>query len=118
MTDPIVNRRKSIFLGIICLVIFAGIIVAGLWPFKFWPENKVEWLKDQNGVRFYGQGIIYSEKEIAMAPSFRSSNLPSSISVEICLQPELKQVLTLDASSLSLTTRDRKASSSVSGDPI
>jgi len=88
MTDPIVNKRKSIFLGIICLVIFAGIIVAGLWPFKFWPENKVEWLKDQNGVRFYGQGIIYSEKEIAMAPSFRSSNLPSPISVEICLQPE------------------------------
>ena len=52
--------RKNV-LGLICLVITAGILLAGLWPFNFWPENKVRWLKDQNGVQFFGQAIVFSQ---------------------------------------------------------
>jgi hypothetical protein len=55
-----VKREKRMFLGIINLVILGTIIVVGLWPFDFWPENKVKWLKDQNGIRFYGRGIVFA----------------------------------------------------------
>ncbi len=75
--------RKNVF-GIICLIVTAAIVIAGLWPFNFWPENKVKWLPNQNGVQFSGQAIIYST-----IPSFQSSNIPMEpLSLEICLQPE------------------------------
>ena len=47
-------------MGIICTSILLGILVAGLWPFNFFPENKVSWLPDRNGLQFNGQGIIES----------------------------------------------------------
>jgi hypothetical protein len=79
----LLSFRKNVF-GLICLVITAVIFLAGLWPFNFWPENKVRWLQDQNGVEFYGQSLIYST-----TPSFQSSSLPmESFSLEIWLQPE------------------------------
>jgi glycopeptide antibiotics resistance protein len=82
-------NRNNTFLGFIWLVIYAGILLIGLWPFNFWPENKVEWLKDQNGIHFYGQSIIYSEKEISNSTSFQSSSPPfSSITIEILVQPD------------------------------
>ena len=40
------------------------ILITGLWPFNFFPKNKVEWLPDRNGVYFYGQGIIVSPDSI------------------------------------------------------
>ena len=85
-------------LGLICLVITAGILVAGLWPFNFRPENKVKWLHDQNGVEFYGLSIIYSTillfqhsnfplESATTIPSFQSSTIPvRSFSIELCLQ--------------------------------
>ncbi len=101
----LLNFRKNL-LGLICLVITAMIFLAGLWPFNFWPENKVRWLKDQNGVEFYGQGIVFSALPSVFAvltrdsqlatrnklltnaiPPFQHSNIPvNSISIELCLQ--------------------------------
>jgi VanZ family protein len=37
-----------------------AILVATLWPFNPSPKNRVYWLKDQNGVRFAGKGIVRS----------------------------------------------------------
>jgi hypothetical protein len=34
--------------------------MAGLWPFNFYPKNKVKWLENQSGLDFYGQAIVYS----------------------------------------------------------
>jgi len=80
--NKLLNVRKNL-LGIICLVITAVILLAGLWPLDFWPENKVRWLQDQNGVQFYGQAIIHST-----IPFFQSSNIPmESFSIELWLQP-------------------------------
>jgi hypothetical protein len=45
-------------LGIICISVLLGILVTGLWPFNFFPKNKVSWLPDRNGLQFNGQGII------------------------------------------------------------
>ena len=46
---------------------FVLIITFGLWPFNFWPTNQVEWLQDENGVHFFGRGIICSEASIPFA---------------------------------------------------
>jgi len=72
------SGRKYLF-GALCLAMTAAILVAGLWPFNFRPENKVRWLKDQNGVEFYGQTIIFSQ-----APAPYSLH---PCSVELWLQP-------------------------------
>jgi hypothetical protein len=47
-------------LGGICLTILVIILIAGLWPFNFFPENKVVWLQDKNGVYFSSRGMILS----------------------------------------------------------
>ncbi len=46
--------------GIICLFVVLGILVAGLWPFNFFPENTVSWMADRKGVQFNGKGIVIS----------------------------------------------------------
>ena len=51
------SRRLS---GAVCIATLLIFVVAGFWPFNFFPRNKVEWLQDQNGVHFYGQGMIVS----------------------------------------------------------
>jgi len=48
------------FLGSICLAILIIILIVGLWPFNFFPKNKVTWLPDKNGVCFPGQSMILS----------------------------------------------------------
>jgi hypothetical protein len=45
--------------SVCCLCVLLAISVAGLWPFHI-PKNKVEWLKDENGLRFGGHGSIVS----------------------------------------------------------
>jgi hypothetical protein len=100
------KSEKRMFLGISNLAIFFVIIIVGLWPFNFLPENKVRWLKDQNGIQFYGQGIVYSEKSMelwsngmlehsnvpflqsSIQQSFHNSNIPLyPITIELWLQP-------------------------------
>jgi len=56
----LLNVRKNL-LGLVCLIVTSAILLAGLWPFNFSPENKVRWLKDQNGIQFYGPAIIFSQ---------------------------------------------------------
>jgi hypothetical protein len=71
-------------------VITAGIILAGLWPFNFWPENKVRWLQDQNGVQFYGQAIIFT---LLPAPYSLHPTLYTlhPFSIELWLQPATEE---------------------------
>jgi VanZ family protein len=70
--------RKNIH-GLLCLIVVIVIIVAGLWPFNFSPENKVRWLQNQNGVQFYGQAMIFTQLP-APYPLY-------PYSVELWLQP-------------------------------
>lgn len=83
--SQILNPSKNT-LGIFCLSVTLAILTAGLWPFNFWPENKVKWLKDENGVNFYGRGIIISE------PSSNNPQFPlfhsGPITLGIWLQPD------------------------------
>ena len=85
-------------LGALCLAILLIILVAGLWPFNFLASNQVAWLPDQNGVHFYGQGIIVSSEVLnkERKPLFPDK----SITLEIRLRPllvtgNLPHILTL-----------------------
>lgn len=75
-------------LGVSCLAIAMVIVVAGLWPFDFRPENKVNWLRDRDGVRFYGRGIIFSDP--ADKDSQRLLFNGGPITLEIWLQSEIE----------------------------
>ena len=69
-----------------CLFTLAMILGAGLWPFNFWAKNEGDWLKDRNGVHFYGQGIIFSAPEPGSSESPLFPDGP--ITIELWLQPE------------------------------
>ena len=80
-----------------CLAILLVILVVGLWPLNFFPQNKVAWLPDQNGVHFYGQGAIISSSAFD-----RAQQLPSdgSLTLALWLRPlqetaNLPHILTL-----------------------
>lgn len=92
----LLSGRKNV-LGVLCLFITGGIVLAGLWPFNFWPENKVRWLQDRSGLQFYGQGIVYSPN-----PFFQPADIPmTSMTIETWVQPDketfsyLPQLLTI-----------------------
>jgi VanZ family protein len=55
-------------LRILCALILACILVAGLWPFQR-PWNEVEWAEGGNGIRFGGRGVVYSFGPNALAES-------------------------------------------------
>ncbi len=79
------SKRDDKFHLFICLINLAGIIIAGLWPFNFFPPNRVFWLQDKNGLLFQNPGIVFSEK-----PLFESQNSewPSQLTFEIWLKPD------------------------------
>jgi VanZ family protein len=62
------------------------IFLVGLWPLNFQPKNEVEWLPDNNGIHFYGRGIVYTSEPLnGQKQNFFQHD---SISIEIWLQPE------------------------------
>jgi len=88
MTDKLLRLITNInlkLLGGICLTILVIILVAGLWPFNFFPENKVAWLQDKNGVCFSGQGMILSPDPLN-DPQQALLN-KKSITIEIIINP-------------------------------
>lgn len=72
-------------LAALCVVTLCGILAAGLWPFNPYPKNEVNWLPNENGLRFGDYGTLFSSGE------FHSTNSPTdkSCGLEIWLQPGL-----------------------------
>jgi hypothetical protein len=79
------SQRSS---SAICIVILLAFIVAGFWPFNFFPKNKVEWLPDRDGIRFYGQGMIIGSDLNRQGPA--SLFHTKSITLELRLRPLLE----------------------------
>lgn len=52
------KHRNIKLLPLICLAIFSGHLLAGLWPFQFWTANNVHWIDGQPGLRFDQYGIV------------------------------------------------------------
>ncbi|MFH2045198.1 MAG: VanZ family protein [Pseudomonadota bacterium] len=80
-----INNIDTVLLKIICLAVVLAIILAGLWPFNFFPENKVKWLQNNNGVSFSGQGLILSHGCLQKANESLFSD--RAISVELWVKP-------------------------------
>ena len=50
--------KKVILLvfGVNCV----GLLLAGLWPLRFRPQNEVAWRQGEHGLHFSGQGVVHS----------------------------------------------------------
>lgn len=75
-------REKKI-LAAICFFILCTMSVAAFWPFDFHPANRVNWLSDENGLRFNGHGIALSPKNF----QFPEAQLAAGVSLELWLEP-------------------------------
>lgn len=61
--NTVATKSKNIrFLPFFCIMISIGLLLAGLWPFNFFPRNNVRWLPDQEALRFGRYGIAFSPK--------------------------------------------------------
>jgi hypothetical protein len=79
------GNKTSRALGIICILISAGIIVAGLWPFEFNPGNNVALVQNEKGIRFYGQGIVFGQNVLAI---HEAASRKPSFTIELILRPQ------------------------------
>lgn len=66
-----------------CVVLVAGLLGVGLWPFDPFPANQVAWLP--GGLEFGGQGVVYSSGLI----DAKSGAWNSACSLRIRLQPHI-----------------------------
>lgn len=84
MIDPSESPLELRILGLLCVFVLCGILVAGLWPFHA-PRNDVAWLTNTNGVRFDRHGTVLS------SGALKAAAVPdlASCSLEIWLQPRL-----------------------------
>jgi hypothetical protein len=61
-------------------------LIAGLWPFAFFPHNRVQWLQNENGIHFDGRGIAYGAgKDFGRFPRTQNAK---TLTVELWLKPE------------------------------
>ena len=88
--DPrsLLNSLISKSAGAVSLAVLLTILVAGLWPFNFFPKNQVDWLPDRDGVRFHGQGIITGP--IIDQKEWQRLFRERAITLEIRLRPEME----------------------------
>jgi VanZ family protein len=85
MTEPARKASGTRVLPFVCLVVSIGLLIAGLWPFRFLPPNNVHWIAGQPGLRFDRYGIV-----VANSPLFgpdRPSDPAKPFSIAIDLRP-------------------------------
>jgi glycopeptide antibiotics resistance protein len=70
--------------GVLCIFVLCGILVAGFWPFHA-PVNQVTWLKNANGLRFGDHGTILSSGALTTP----STEEEASCSLEIFFHSRL-----------------------------
>jgi VanZ family protein len=66
------------FLLVAFFLVLAAMIFAGLYPFSFFPPNRVQWLSDGPGLYFDGAGIAHTEDAVAIS-------IKKAVSVELLL---------------------------------
>jgi VanZ family protein len=78
-------RLKSTAARVLAAALLATLVIillAALWPFNFFPDNDVAWLKNRNGLLFGRNPVVLSRSPLHFAdPPW------SSVSLEVWLQP-------------------------------
>jgi VanZ family protein len=77
------NRRTA---GLISVVMAAGLLAVGLWPFAFRPPNRAGWLKDRAALSFQPDGIAY-DPESAGWSAGGLPDQPAAFTMELWLEP-------------------------------
>jgi len=75
-------------LPLACLAISAGLLVAGLWPFRFWPANNAHWIDGQAGLRFDRYGIVYGKAPLFAPGGPLDLGKPFTIRLELLPRDE------------------------------
>lgn len=90
-----ISRKR--FLGLLCLLIIAGLLFVGLWPFDPSPKNRVYWIPNEEGLYFDGLNRRFklSVGGIAYTPSPLGSSKPApsekgAFTIDIVLRPAVE----------------------------
>ena len=92
------NQRTA---GLISVVMAAGLLAVGLWPFAFRPPNRAGWLKDRAGLSFHPDSIAYDPESTGWSAGGRPDQ-PAAFTVELWLEPgrvpatDVFTILTID----------------------
>jgi hypothetical protein len=90
----VVIEKKRI-LGILCILMTAGLLFVGLWPFNPSPKNRAYWLANEQGLYFDGHrdrwklsvgGIAYTPSPLSSLKS--PSHEKGSFTIDIRLRPD------------------------------
>ncbi|HEX9021457.1 MAG TPA: VanZ family protein [Nitrospirota bacterium] len=79
----VINKNSRVP-GVMSLMITFGILAACLWPFNFNAGNKVAWLQDEYGIRFYGQGVVFSPAPLKMPDAAAGTG---ALTIELLVRP-------------------------------
>jgi len=77
------NRKGA---GLISILLAAGLLVVGLWPFAFAPPNRVGWLKDRAGLSFQPNGLAYDPETVDWSAGGPAAQ-PAALTLELWLEP-------------------------------
>jgi hypothetical protein len=67
---------------------FFFILFFGLWPFNFYPDNNVNWLKNTSGLKFDKHGIVHASAQLTFKERLPYFGKNGEISIEFWLKPE------------------------------
>jgi VanZ family protein len=82
---------KKRILGILCILMTAGLLFVGLWPFDLSPTNTAYWLTDQEGLYFDGQHRRFKRSVGGMAYTPSPLSVPKpALSEKGCFTIEIR----------------------------
>jgi Concanavalin A-like lectin/glucanases superfamily len=72
-------------LRLLCILIVAGFLVMGLWPFNFAPRNQIERLPGENAIHFKPLSLVVSEGALDLGNTSAPSSAPGTFTLELLL---------------------------------
>jgi VanZ family protein len=79
------HRMRMIVAAVIALLVSITILLAGLWPLQFHPENHARWIPGDSGIRFGRLGMVYSKQPVYGSQLALQPGQPMSI--ELAIRP-------------------------------